>query len=409
MSTAVSSDGAPTNMFAVKLRPVSLGKAGKSLSTDLRSECIESPVDSKSYPNRNERNTPLSESPSVNVQAGAESSINTTTSKDSLSASVSPLSSSSNSPDNPGNMSSLSSNSEVNERRLSRPKFGTSPVNGENSLTAYLRKEKPTIVGIPAGTVHLRRASFRAAPTIDGIGSPNTEDGLTPTSPKTPITPTGRAHTPPLSRTNSYTLPNNSATKSTPPVSPFRSFSNANTNVVTPPSNIKDKSGHESMGCGSADSAVDSTQAVYFPNSTDSLASVNSKHDAEGGRSGSKPKGGSPFSTPKGNLEMDLIRLRSIRASADQRTPNTTDNAESPNGSTPLPAVTVAYSSPDFRTYTFDELKTGASLPVDVDPSQRELYLDNETFTRIFGMDKSTFSAMRKWKKDTLKKKYGIF
>ena len=71
----------------------------------------------------------------------------------------------------------------------------------------------------------------------------------------------------------------------------------------------------------------------------------------------------------------------------------------------------VAYSSPGFITYSFEELKTGmctyihtyiltyskslindvvigASLPVDVDPSQRELYLENETFKKLFGMDK---------------------
>ena len=67
----------------------------------------------------------------------------------------------------------------------------------------------------------------------------------------------------------------------------------------------------------------------------------------------------------------------------------------------------VAYSSPGFIEYSFEELKTGmctyihaysksfindvvigASLPVDVDPSQRELYLENESFKKLFGMDK---------------------
>ena len=30
----------------------------------------------------------------------------------------------------------------------------------------------------------------------------------------------------------------------------------------------------------------------------------------------------------------------------------------------------------------------GASLPPGVDPSQRELYLENESFKKLFGMDK---------------------
>lgn len=44
-----------------------------------------------------------------------------------------------------------------------------------------------------------------------------------------------------------------------------------------------------------------------------------------------------------------------------------------------------------------------------MDPSQRELYLDHDAFLALFAMDKDTFSAMRKWKKDSLKKKHGIF
>ena len=35
-----------------------------------------------------------------------------------------------------------------------------------------------------------------------------------------------------------------------------------------------------------------------------------------------------------------------------------------------------------------NDVVIGASLPVDVDPSQRELYLENETFKKLFGMDK---------------------
>ena len=35
-----------------------------------------------------------------------------------------------------------------------------------------------------------------------------------------------------------------------------------------------------------------------------------------------------------------------------------------------------------------DVAVVGAPLPVDVDPSQRELYLENESFKQLFGMDK---------------------
>ena len=82
---------------------------------DLGSESMESYLDSKSVPIVNEQISPHSSSSSSTlIKKPGEKSVNTT-SRDSLSASLSPLSSSSNNSDLPENMSSLSSNSEISE------------------------------------------------------------------------------------------------------------------------------------------------------------------------------------------------------------------------------------------------------------------------------------------------------
>ena len=48
-------------------------------------------------------------------------------------------------------------------------------------------------------------------------------------------------------------------------------------------------------------------------------------------------------------------------------------------------------------------------FPEAVDSAKREEYLSQEDFQHIFGMDKATFEKLPKWKRVSLKKKFGLF
>lgn len=75
----------------------------------------------------------------------------------------------------------------------------------------------------------------------------------------------------------------------------------------------------------------------------------------------------------------------------------------------PLPPSGVDYLSPDAVTLTLEQVKRGAVLPPNIDPTIREMYLDDAVFKQIFSMDKDQFKALKRWKKDELKKKMDIF
>ena len=67
------------------------------------------------------------------------------------------------------------------------------------------------------------------------------------------------------------------------------------------------------------------------------------------------------------------------------------------------PAATVAAGG----TFSYDELKAGT--PHGVDPTQKEIYLNDTEFVKLFGSDKATFAKSPKWKKDQKKKDLGLF
>lgn len=62
---------------------------------------------------------------------------------------------------------------------------------------------------------------------------------------------------------------------------------------------------------------------------------------------------------------------------------------------------------PITEVHSYDDLKNG--VPAGVDPARKEEYLDDKTFKELFDMDKKTFAALPKWKKDDAKKKKGLF
>ena len=75
----------------------------------------------------------------------------------------------------------------------------------------------------------------------------------------------------------------------------------------------------------------------------------------------------------------------------------------------PAAAPGVEYAPPESVTLTYDEVKRGVILPPNIDPCIRELYLEDAKFHALFKMEKREFMALKKWKRDELKKKVDIF
>ena len=53
--------------------------------------------------------------------------------------------------------------------------------------------------------------------------------------------------------------------------------------------------------------------------------------------------------------------------------------------------------------------KDTEKLPADVDPDQKELYLHDAEFARVFNMERGAFEALPEWKRHQLKKTVCIF
>jgi len=71
--------------------------------------------------------------------------------------------------------------------------------------------------------------------------------------------------------------------------------------------------------------------------------------------------------------------------------------------------VTPSSSSPGAKFYTYDALKDPKNLPPDVDKDNKELYLADDVFLKMFKMDKATFNKLPVWKKKRLKQKVNLF
>mmetsp|Transcript_17465 Transcript_17465/g.22754 ORF Transcript_17465/g.22754 Transcript_17465/m.22754 type:complete len:184 (-) Transcript_17465:1411-1962(-) len=66
----------------------------------------------------------------------------------------------------------------------------------------------------------------------------------------------------------------------------------------------------------------------------------------------------------------------------------------------------VANSDP---TYTIEQLKTGATFPDNIDPTQREKYLADSEFEQVLGLSRADYYALPRWKRDSKKKSVGLF
>jgi len=58
--------------------------------------------------------------------------------------------------------------------------------------------------------------------------------------------------------------------------------------------------------------------------------------------------------------------------------------------------------------YSFAEL-TAATLPEGIDATQKEQYLHDDEFKKIFSMTKAEFNTQPQWKKNNMKKKANLY
>lgn len=80
-------------------------------------------------------------------------------------------------------------------------------------------------------------------------------------------------------------------------------------------------------------------------------------------------------------------------------------HAAAPVAAAAAPAAAVAVASG--AKHSYEELKAG--VPAGVDPSRKEDYLDDATFTSKFGVSRADFAAQPKWRRDAKKKELGLF
>jgi hypothetical protein len=66
-----------------------------------------------------------------------------------------------------------------------------------------------------------------------------------------------------------------------------------------------------------------------------------------------------------------------------------------------------AILDPETNIFPYSELKD--KFPKGVDPARKEMYLSDEEFFEVFGMDYEEFEKLSAFKKKTLKKKVGLF
>jgi len=81
---------------------------------------------------------------------------------------------------------------------------------------------------------------------------------------------------------------------------------------------------------------------------------------------------------------------------------------DAPLEATP-PELLGAPNSLGLPTVSLADIVARKNLPADFDVANTEKYLTDGEFVATFGMDYKTFSAMKKWKRNREKKKYGLF
>eukprot|EP00966_Prymnesium_polylepis_P255144 5894737-Prymnesium_polylepis.2 len=68
----------------------------------------------------------------------------------------------------------------------------------------------------------------------------------------------------------------------------------------------------------------------------------------------------------------------------------------------------VDFADPGTERFSLEEITTNRTHRP-LNPVCRELYLNEEDFKRVFGMEKELFYSMKLWRQRELKKKMGLF
>jgi hypothetical protein len=164
---------------------------------------------------------------------------------------------------------------------------------------------------------------------------------------------------------------------------------------------------------GSQANAAESAKAIEFANAF--------IHNATDGRSSDIPivritSGNEPamFTTYFVGWDPELFNKKSFEDPYEKKLREANEKKNAAAGSTssaaavaaPVVAAPKAVATAS-GTFTYEQLKSG--VPDGVDPTKKEEYLSNEDFAAKFGVDKATFAAQPKWKRDAKKKELGLF
>ena len=74
-----------------------------------------------------------------------------------------------------------------------------------------------------------------------------------------------------------------------------------------------------------------------------------------------------------------------------------------------LKQTSLPQNSNQFYSYEQLKLKSGYSLPDEIDNSKREIYLSDEEFKELFNMSKDEFSKLADWRKKRMKQDLNLW
>jgi hypothetical protein len=119
-------------------------------------------------------------------------------------------------------------------------------------------------------------------------------------------------------------------------------------------------------------------------------------------RDGSSFKAKKEGSSPKADTEKTVPKVSAARLQI-LRAKHSLHQKHAPGD--PVDAV---YSYDELRNRTIDELATNP-YPSGIDEENREQYLKDDEFFQVFGMTKSDFNSIAKWRKIEMKKKKNLY
>jgi hypothetical protein len=108
----------------------------------------------------------------------------------------------------------------------------------------------------------------------------------------------------------------------------------------------------------------------------------------------------------------DLFYCKECKGPKDEKSSSSGSVASAAAGLSKMavkPSHNRAQSDLPCIFYSYDSLRDIHNIPAGVEQHRRELYLSDEDFTRMFGIDKLGFRELPEWKRQAQKKKTGLF